>query len=531
MDGRMERQGNNVDDRRLAEKLAGLGNSGRHRGNVHRDLRVVIRRLEPNLPQPYEFEAPSCNGQPRLISIYLPHEVLSNFSNAEVASDTACDLWVDKLRDEWATRVDAIGSAALPLKLHGDGVKVTRRRSVTVLSITLLTKNNQGRRFVLAIVDGGSCCDCGCGGFHTYQAIFEVLVWSLQISLSRQWPSCRHDGSAWSAESDQERTEHPSRPPVLAALLLLTGDWAWFSALFHIRCWSSKQICWRCDAGREGEEAPWTDVSRDAVWRQRRLEHADFIQRAVSAGHDVPSAFSFPGFRLSMVGVDVLHCMDLGVTQDILGSFLWEWVNALGAVWSKRRLILLNQLLRRFYKSVTKKVPQVDVITKEMLKQKKSCPRLTQCKGAETRHLVPFVLELADKIATQKQTVFWTRRRACLEALNDFYNSIQVPADAYVPDHTSNSLFAVATTFMLIHRSITPGKFKRPPWHPRPKLHMAQELGDQCHEAGNPRLWWCYADESYMGIVKKVAFKISHPTNMERNCLERLTLQGTLSRL
>jgi hypothetical protein len=232
-----------------------------------------------------------------------------------------------------------------------------------------------------------------------------------------------------------------------------------------------------------------------------------------------------------MVGVDVLHCMDLGVTQDILGSFLWEWVGANGSQRRKFRLLLLNQLLRKFYQSWPSKVSQVDVLTQEMLKQKKKCPRLTQCKGAETRHLVPFALSLAQKMAVSKPTLFWQHRLACLEALNAFYVSIQLPADEYVPAHTSNALFAVATTFMQIHRNIEPGKYKRPPWHPRPKLHLAQELGDQVCEAGNPRLWWCYADESYMGIVKKVALKVSNPVNMERNCMERLTLQVMLSRL
>jgi hypothetical protein len=36
--------------------------------------------------------------------------------------------------------------------------------------------------------------------------------------------------------------------------------------------------------------------------------------------------FGCPGFTLWCICIGVLHCMDLGVTGDILGNILWEAV-------------------------------------------------------------------------------------------------------------------------------------------------------------------------------------------------------------
>ena len=38
--------------------------------------------------------------------------------------------------------------------------------------------------------------------------------------------------------------------------------------------------------------------------------------------------FDLPGVTLEMVCIDVLHCLDLGVSQDILGNILWEYLRS-----------------------------------------------------------------------------------------------------------------------------------------------------------------------------------------------------------
>ena len=43
-------------------------------------------------------------------------------------------------------------------------------------------------------------------------------------------------------------------------------------------------------------------------------------------------------------------------------------------------------------------------------------------------------------------------------------------------------------------------------WRPKPKFHMLQELVEfSAVEAGNPRDFWCYMDEDFVGIISAVA--------------------------
>ena len=39
----------------------------------------------------------------------------------------------------------------------------------------------------------------------------------------------------------------------------------------------------------------------------------------------------------------------------------------------------------------------------------------------------------------------------------------------------------------------------------KPKLHMFCELAEQSFSIGNPRDFWAYRDESFMGMVSKIA--------------------------
>ena len=38
--------------------------------------------------------------------------------------------------------------------------------------------------------------------------------------------------------------------------------------------------------------------------------------------------FSIPGVELAMVTIDTLHCLDLGVAQDLIGNVLWEYLES-----------------------------------------------------------------------------------------------------------------------------------------------------------------------------------------------------------
>ena len=119
-----------------------------------------------------------------------------------------------------------------------------------------------------------------------------------------------------------------------------------------------------------------------------------------------------------MVCIDILHACDLGITQDTLGNVFWEALRELCPGKNEHeRIRHLCQKMKEYYKlfkppcqlqTLTKEITEKDSKknkmtkrnkndTKEMIKHDKKTPKL-RAKGAETRHLVSFGLQLANEM-------------------------------------------------------------------------------------------------------------------------------------
>ena len=96
---------------------------------------------------------------------------------------------------------------------------------------------------------------------------------------------------------------------------------------------------------------------------------------------------------MNMVVIDVLHCMDLGCTQDMLGNVLWEGLSLYPGRAKGARLREMWLAIKAHYKAMRTPV-QLEAITQEMIKQENKSPKL-RAKGAATRHLVLFGLDTA----------------------------------------------------------------------------------------------------------------------------------------
>ena len=71
-----------------------------------------------------------------------------------------------------------------------------------------------------------------------------------------------------------------------------------------------------------------------------------------SNGVEVCPLFALPGFRLAFIGIDVLHCCDLGITQDLAGNVLWEYISGrfLPDKTIKERVKSIDKMLKSHYK-------------------------------------------------------------------------------------------------------------------------------------------------------------------------------------
>jgi len=107
----------------------------------------------------------------------------------------------------------------------------------------------------------------------------------------------------------------------------------------------------------------------------------------VNDGKNISPLFGCPGLSLECVCIGALHCMDLGISQDIIGCIFWEAILHLeiGRI-RKAKCTSLWMKLKKYYKQ-NKVKSRVQCLYLGMIKKKGETPKL-KCKGAKTRHMV-----------------------------------------------------------------------------------------------------------------------------------------------
>jgi len=140
----------------------------------------------------------------------------------------------------------------------------------------------------------------------------------------------------------------------------------------------------------------------------------------------------FPGFKMEYIVSDVLHCCDLGTTQDAIGNVLADWLRAIRKRdgWNKAAAIaLLNDRLRQ-YRRQFRPPTAINRITAEMIQQRNKQPKL-RAKGPETRHLVRFAVQLCLELLHINDDTRTQVRYRCVSALFEFYHAMNAsPSDA-----------------------------------------------------------------------------------------------------
>ena len=203
-----------------------------------------------------------------------------------------------------------------------------------------------------------------------------------------------------------------------------------------------------------------------------------------------------------MVMIDVLHCMDLGVSQDILGNIMWEaleWVCEGSS--RKAKVVDLWKQIKEYYDEF-KPTTMLQALTVEMIKQTKKAPKF-RAKGAETRHMVPFGLLLAIEIDKLRADVHSNAVVKVASSLLDIYEIF-----AHRPvDH--RALSETCRRVCLLYRSLNPKPTcTQDGWRIKPKFHMMCELCEyQASEFGSPEEFWAYKDESFVGFAAEFSHK------------------------
>ena len=240
------------------------------------------------------------------------------------------------------------------------------------------------------------------------------------------------------------------------------------------------------------------------------------------------------GFLLDYVALDSMHCGDLGVFQDAMGGLLflemankaWHRNYAAGVQW-------LNKELGKFY-AANRGLSQMH-LTVNMLKGKNGGPPSLSSKAAECRHLAGFAVAIAHLHAyggagrgpftfasarlgpySAEYRVLIVAMATCLQSYHDICQA--EPFDAPSCRASMHGfLVALCDLRLLVRRGLAPELQGGQPFPVRPKAHMLEHLVvDKIQLWLSPKNFWCYADEVFVGVIKRIAVQTKHSNPIVR---------------
>ena len=545
----------------LAQDLAKAGINITHTGNVLRNIVNAANRhgFLAASSKPYIFDVPGPGGEDVKQEIFLPTET---YANLVASTDGDLTPWcllpaqlaaphgLGQTIQQWGTDVGVADVSEVGiLGLHADGATYTssmragQSKSVVVGSVNVISASDprrRGRRHLLFVISKDRLCDCGCSGYHTYQAIFGVLAWNMTFLSRGELPRQRHDGSPWTAHDRRHRLQEGSHR---AALLQLRGDWEWMSQCFRFPTATQERFCWMCEAHQSDGPCCFHDVTRAAPHRATLIDHRAFIESCAAAGQEPSTLFRCPGLKLQHVTVDSMHAGDLGVFADAMGSLLWlhisnkNYYNNMTVGLQK-----LNEQINEYYTGNRhRKLSRVTPLAYSQIKPKSMGFPYLKAKAAGCRHLADFGLALAHAHRFGGLGKGRMRFRAthplhgqetahndlvvnCFRGLVDYHRACS--ASPFSPDFCKQSMYTFLESFIALHdmwRAAFPEDVHaKLPFHIRPKAHMLQHLVEEKIVLfGSPNAFWCYGDEDFVGVIKVVCSMSKHPATLEKRVAEK----------
>jgi hypothetical protein len=286
----------------------------------------------------------------------------------------------------------------------------------------------------------------------------------------------------------------------------------------------------------------------EAQHRQTLITSRQYLQGCALQAQDPSSLFKCPGFLLDYIVVDSMHAGDLGCFQDALGSLFWCEITCRQWYRNQRTgLLSLNADLKRYYAAnkhlgLSSAYP----LAISQIKGKDDPYPSLKCKAAECRHLARFGLILANRHRSgnaQRPPYVFRGRMAGSE--QEHLDNLVVMFEGMVRYHTACSatpfvahecraalylfLQSLSVLYRLWRTDLPPDEHGSMPFNLRPKAHALQHLADDKIVIwGSPARFWCYRDEDFIGTVKTIAAKSSHPRTIEQRVLEKLLIVAGL---
>ena len=439
--------------------------------NAARDLlKVCLRGCEvPTLYfAPVRLKDPS-TGLPvtQQLPFILPHEALAAIIAKASAEEKARWLHHETRQQDIQKFCDQYGrdpACTYGLGLHGDGVPFAAKMRDSIEQFSWSFASDCTSPRTLSCVAPKSCCD----GRNTYEDILGIFKRSLDVMSTGCYQAARLDGSAWARPQDSQRAKLVGPLGCSGCLVELRGDWQWYSSVFAFPSWANTSMCWCCEATQQGATS-FRDTGSTAAWRSKRMTAEQFLEQQRRQGVAPSIIFSAPCVSVRYVKVDWLHCVDLGVSQTILGNALWETCSHLPGTSMSTKVAQLWLRMKAWYKQ-TEPSSEFQQLTETMLRQPGKGPRL-RGKAGECRYLVPFVLQLTWEFAHKSRHAAVVHE--VVAHLNQLYRYLDIKP--FPAAGAAQECQTMCNKMVALHLEAQElGRDKH--WPLKPKLHMLQEL-------------------------------------------------------
>ena len=428
------------------------------------------------------------------LAFLLPHEWLHQMVQIghlpSLQSNTVDSVVLknkQRVEKEWGTNI-------IGLTLWGDGIPYNWDRSEsidawTLSVVTLDSSKHKLLRVPFTVIPHHWV------GPQTHNEILQVLEWSLTWMRLGKFPTTLPDNNPISGKS--RVAVAGSSLGYVAAILEVRGDWKHFAEVLKLPHWQGKEsICWRCSCTKE----QITQVGDRAPWRlpENRWDTAALKMALLQQNRSLSPMFFFPGFDATMIRVDWLHCMDIGLAAQWCGAVLAvavEDFKHLGNNMDVRRQYLFSSILN-FYKETN--VPHGDrlkILPLKRFRPEQGKPVL-KAGAAVVRKLIPW---FHNWVGGWPEHILTPTLRSIQHGMKALYMCYQMLSkDAPLEEfHVHAKRFAVQLVSLA---EVRPQTFRV-----KPKLHLLMELS--LEKSSSPSSCWTYRDEDFGGSLATFAVR------------------------
>lgn len=232
------------------------------------------------------------------------------------------------------------GEGMFPLGLHGDGVPYQGRMNQSTLDyVTVnfpLSKLFSQKRFLVTCLDSKWSL-----GHETWEAIWQVIAWSLQ-QLGEGKAACRrHDGKSL----EKANLHMAGKSLQKACLVQMRGDWDWNVKAFGAPTFNTKLgMCWKCSC-KPGEWHTMTQEDRST----HSLGKADWLANLAAREKPAMHLFNLPGVSNQTMFPDWMHVVDEGIAASVAGQCLKEFEGHCTGASKEERLNQLWGFIKDLY--------------------------------------------------------------------------------------------------------------------------------------------------------------------------------------